>query len=417
MENKPPVTNREMTRFSIGVLAFCAVMNFFSRGFSENFAIFLLPVTEDLGWNRSAFGSIYFVYMVAHGFSAPAIGMLFDRYGPKLSYLSGLVLFGTGLLIASQMNSIWEAMLGLGVMLGVAVSATGMPAASGLVSRWFTRRITFANAIAFAGMPAGLIVLSPAIHLLIEATDWRSAYGVLGRVIWCLVPIVLFLPWKRIAGGAGNNAFSGHERPRFIETAVWRDVPFWGLFGTYFIASATSWSIMLQTVAYLVSVGFDPLLAATAYGAVGSMSVVGIIASGWACDRFGQRNVVTLGYAGTVLGILFLWLLGVSPGIVGLVAFVVMFGTSMGTRAPAVSALVAKLYPKNVAAVYGGVTIGLGLGGAVGGWASGSLYDLTGGYETGFALAMITSAIGSSLFWLIGPLSAGRWPTSETKRI
>ncbi len=202
----------ELTRPAIAVLVFCAFMNFFSRGVSETFAVFLLPVTGELGWTRSTYGTVYFAYMATIGLSAPIIGMIFDRFGPRPVYTAGVCLFGTGFLLASRMEVLWQAILGLGIMTGIGISATGMTVASGLVSRWFERRITLANSLAYTGIPLGMLVVVPLTQVLIEATDWRTAYQVLGIVSLSVVPVIWLLPWTTM--GAGASYIQKREVPR-----------------------------------------------------------------------------------------------------------------------------------------------------------------------------------------------------------
>jgi len=336
--------------------------------------------------------------------------MIFDRFGPRPVYTSGVCLFGIGFLLASSMDALWQAILGLGIMTGIGISATGMTVASGLVSRWFARRITLANALAYTGIPLGMVVIVPLTQILIEATHWRTAYAVLGYASLAFVPVIWFLPWA--AMGAGADHIPKRQAPRgfSLKAEVLRHPAFWGLFATLFLASVTVWSVMLQAIAFLISAGFTPVVAAFGYGAVGAMSVVGLVSFGWASDRFGQRNAVTVGYILSAAGVALLWHLQDQANVVTLAGFVVVFGVAMGSRGPAVSALVARLYPDSVAAIYGATTIGLGLGGAVGGWLSSALYDWTGDYGAGFALSIATSLLGITLFWTIKPLSTGSWP-------
>lgn len=399
---------RELTRAGLGVVALCFVMNMLARGLGESFAVFLLPVTEDLGWSRSDFGSIYAVYMVAHGLTAPVAGALFDRFGARAVWIASLALFGGGMLLASAMTELWQAALGPGVMVGMGVAGSGMAVGAGLISRWFRRNLTLAMGAAYAGLSVGMISVSPLAQLMIETEGWRFAYRAFGLALLAAAPLLLLLPWRRISAGADGAP----PRPRsfFIPREVLGQTAFLGLFGALFFTSVSTWAVLLQAVAYLTERGFSPLTAATAYGAVGAMSIGGVIGTGWLADRFGRARVMTASYLLSILGVCLLWALEAWPGFALLVLFVLVFGVNMGSRGPVVSALCARLYPANVGAVYGTVTIGLGLGSAAGGYLSGLLHDVTEGYAAIFVLSIASALLALAPFRLIRPIREGRWP-------
>ena len=96
---------------------------------------------------------------------------------------------------------------------------------------------------------------------------------------------------------------------------------------------------------------------------------------------------------------------GPDPVFLGL--FLLLFGGAMGTRGPVVSSLTARLFEGQVGAVFGLITIGLGLGGATGAWLSGFLHDATGSYEASFAVAALASLTGIAIFWSIPALARG----------
>lgn len=402
---------RELTRGGLGVIALCFVMNMLARGLGESYAVFLLPVTGDLGWSRSGFGSVYAVYMVAHGLFAPVAGALFDRFGARAVWVPSLALFGGGLLVASQMTELWQAMLGPGVMVGIGVAGSGMAVGAGLISRWFRRNLTLAMGAAYAGLSVGMISVAPIAQILIDTQGWRFAYGAMGALLLAGVPVLLVLPWSRISAGRGEAP----PRPRslFIRREILGQSAFLGLIGALFFTSISTWAVLLQAVAYLTERGFSPLTAATAYGAVGAMSIGGVIGTGWLADRYGRARVMTVSYLLSILGVLFLWGMELYPGFALLILFVGVFGVNMGSRGPVVSALCARLYPANVGAVYGMVTVGLGLGSALGGFLSGLLHDLTGGYDAIFALSVVTALLALAPFRLIRPIREGRWPEEE----
>jgi MFS family permease len=155
-------------------------------------------------------------------------------------------------------------------------------------------------------------------------------------------------------------------------------------------------------VAYLVEQGFNPLIAASAFGMTGMLSVIGILAVGWLSDRFGRLSTVTVTYLSTMLGIVLLILVSGWHSLLLVYGFGLFFGLMQGARGPIIVALVAILFPGGgVGAIYGTLSLALGLGAATGSWASGLLYELTGSYVTSFLVAMGGSLAGLATFWLV----------------
>jgi len=406
-DSAPEFAGREMAGAGLAVVALCFGMNMLARGLGESFAVFLLPVTEDLGWSRGAFSSIYAVYMIAQGLAAPLAGALFDRHGARAVWVPALMLFGAGLLVASAMTEWWMAVLGPGVMVGFGVAGTGMAVGAGLIARWFRGELTMAMAGAYAGLSVGMITVAPLAAAIIEAEGWRFAYRLMGAILLVAGPVLLVaLPWRRI--GAGRWPSAPRSRSLFPPKRILVEKEFLGLFVALMMTAVCTWSVLLQLVAYLTELGYSPLAAATAYGVVGGLSIVGILATGWLADRFGRRPVLTASFSMSALGVVVLWLLELAPGFALLAAFVAIFGCNMGSRGPVVTALVARLYPQNVGAVFGMITIGLGIGSAVGGFASGLLHDLTGGYGASFVLAIVAAGLGLAPFWLVRSIATGR---------
>ena len=79
-----------------------------------------------------------------------------------------------------------------------------------------------------------------------------------------------------------------------------------------------------------------------------------------------------------------------------------MFGLSAGARGPIITTLMAQQFAgRGLATIYGATNLGQGVGAAAGAFASGWLYDLTGGYNAGFLLCSVFTFMGASLFWLV----------------
>jgi predicted MFS family arabinose efflux permease len=109
--------------------------------------------------------------------------------------------------------------------------------------------------------------------------------------------------------------------------------------------------------------------------------------------------------------------LGHSHAMVMVVIFVLLFGTMQGSRGPLVAVLSARNFAGGrQTGIYGAVLFGMGMGGALGSWGSGALYDLTGGYYGGFALSAAGAACGLLLFVTVPGLRGQRPPKVLTER-
>lgn len=396
---------------ALTVLAVCFLMNLLARGMSETWVVFLLPLGAEFGWSRGELAGVYSVFMVVHGLAAPLAGFAFDAFGPRASYGLGLASLGAGYFLAGQLDALWQFYLCVGLLGGIGVAALGMVTASGLISRWFRRRIGTAMGLAFAGLGSGVILLVPFTQWLIEQVGWRGAYTWLGGGLLLALPLLMLLPWRRYAAGhpryAPLRSAGGADGWNLARAA--RDRAFWGLVAVFAFTGAAIYATTIQVVAYLVEIGFAPLQAATAFGVAGALSVAGMTAAGWMADRLGRRRTAAITFSFTIAGIGFLLLLALAPGAPLLVLFVLCFGISAGSRGPVVSTMAAELFPGGgLGAIYGVVTMGMGLGAGAGSWLSGLLYDATGGYVASFTFAAAAALLGLAQFWLVPELARGR---------
>ena len=396
----------EFTVNAVGVIGLCFVLNTLARGNGETFGVFYGPLLNDLGWGRASTASLYSVFMIALGLSGPVIGALFDRYGPRLIYVSGLLAYGAGFLIASRMEVLWHGWLGLGVLGGYGAAATGMTPATGILSRWFERNMAFAISFAYAGFAFGSLLLAPLSGWMIDEHGWRWTYRVLGCALIGLGVGVALLPWRSIASGIKP---APAPRPFLPGREVFGRLGFWGLFAIFFLTSVTTYVVQVQSVLYLQEVGYTRVTATLVFGLNAALSVIGIVGAGWLSDRIGQRKTATLSYCLTITGIMALMMLGDGPSPIFLGLFLLCFGGAMGSRGPVISSLTARLFDGQIGAVFGMITIGLGLGGAVGAWLAGYLHEATGGYATSLSVAAAASLCGIIVFWTVPDL-AGRRP-------
>src|SRR5258706_14895283 len=223
----------------------------------------------------------------------------------------------------------------MGFLIGGGCGFGGMVRASGLLSCWFRARLSTAMGIAFAASGMGSLTFVPLAQYLLVEYDWRTTYRILGAVLLVLVPVVaLVIPWKRFA--EGHPAYRMPHRTRESGPEGWsvgaalRTPLFWALARVFFFTSIGMFTVMVQSVVYFIDAGFSPLVAASAFGVTGMVSVVSVAASGPLAERFGIRRTVSVSFFGSALGVALLLALSFKPWLLMLCAFVMIFGLCQG---------------------------------------------------------------------------------------
>ncbi|HWA38046.1 MAG TPA: MFS transporter [Burkholderiales bacterium] len=385
------------------MLAACFLLNMLGRGMGDTYAVFLLPLEREFGWTRSQVTGVYSLYLLVNGFSAPLVGLFFDRVGPRWVYGAGVACLGTAFLLASTLATLWQFYLFIGVMVGLAVSLNGMVPASALLSRWYRGRLSTAIGIAFSAVGVGTLLFVPLAQYLVTELDWRTAYRWLGIALLLAVPLVVVaLPWRiyqaghpELQGARAKGAGQGATLREALRSPV-----FWSLSQVFFFTATAMFSILVQLVAFFIDAGFSPLVAATAYGALGMLSAFSVMMSGPIAERFGYRQSVTASFAGTATGIVLLIAITAAPSMLVLVAFVAAFGLCMGVRGPVISTISARTFAgPNVATIYGAIYSTNALGAAFGAFMGGLLHDVTGGYVAGLVMAFCAILVAVLPFW------------------
>ena len=390
------------------VLALCFSLSMLGRGLGESFTVFLKPISESFGFDRGEVVSVYSLCALGGGLSAPLIGRLFDLSGPRTVYTVGLLLLGGSFLFAAFADHLWQFQLSVGLCVGVGIAFIGNVPNSILLGRWFRSGLPTAMAVVYSATGAGVLVLLPFSQILIEHFGWRGAYQLFGAVVLLLLVPLLLLPWRLFANGSPHVAkkvaesFAGDG---WTLARAMRHHAFWALFSTFFFTAIGMYAIAPQVVAYLVEAGFPPLQAATAWGFSGVVLVFGMLGVAWLDGLIGRRPSVLFSYALSISGIVMLWALQWRASLWLLTGFVVCFGSMIGSRGPLLSATAMKIFRGHrIGTIYGSVSIGSGLGSAVGSWSGGLIHDLTHSYNPLLAFALIAVVLGMIPFLVVPAL-------------
>ena len=395
-------------RTALNVLALCFALSVLGRGLGESFTVFLKPISESFGWDRAQVVSVYSLTALAGGLAAPLVGQLFDRSGPRTVYSLGMFLLGAAFLIAAHAQHLWQFQLSIGLCVGIGIAFIGNVPNSILLGRWFGPRLPTAMAVVYSATGAGVLVLLPASQILIDHVGWRGAYQIFGIVALGLLVPLLLLPWRLFSTGSPHVARK--TDPDFVDQgwtllSAMRHHAFWALFATFFFTAIGMYAISAQIVAYLIDAGFPPLQAATAWGFSGVVLLFGMLGVTQLDRMIGRRPSVLISYAISIIGIGLLWLLKWYPNFWLLGAFVVTFGSMIGSRGPLLTATAMKIFRgERVGTIYGTISIGSGLGSAFGSWSGGLIHDWSHDYNLLIVFSLVAVVLGMIPFLMVPAL-------------
>ena len=384
-----------------------------------SYAVFLVALVEAFDWSRGGAAMAFSVGSVVQAASSPLVGMLTDRWGPRVVVVGGLGAMAVGLAACSLVQALWHLIVLFGVIVGLGVGLAGQVSHAALLSRWFVKRRGTTIGFAFAGMGLGVKVMGPLSQALMSRLGWRYAFVVLGGVT-ALYALTVLLTLRNRPEDVGLRPYGADGAADKPETATsgeanWtvrqalRTRQFWALGLAQVLIPLGVFPVSVHQVAYLTDLGFSRVLAAGVLGYMGVMSSCGRLLFGALSDRLGRFGGVTLSVVFSQLGILALLMLDGATVMWPLYLYALCFGLGYGARGPIISAIAADRFPgRSFATIFGFISIGHGLGGALGPWYSGAMYDCLGSYDLAFALACVSLCGVIGCFWVATRRPEGR---------
>ena len=360
--------------------------------FNPTIGVFIKPVTEDFGWDRSVFIGALSIGTILGGLLALGVGPALDRFGPRFIVAAGFALVGLSLLGFAFVQGLWQFYLII-IVMRVALQGMVHIGTSVTISKWFVRLRGRAVSISFAGQRFGNGVTPLYAQALVSEYSWRVGAATLGLValVTAVLPAILFLRRRPEDIGLrpdGDARAPSAERRRlgteddpeisFTLREALRTPKFYlALFSVsagLFVFSG----INLNLIAYLSDQGIDPGHAALVVAVWAVFGFIGGIVAGPLADRYQLRLLMSGSYLG--LGLAMVLLLRADT-VATAMAFAVAYGLLFG----AVVTLGLLMYPtyfgrESLGAITG-ITQLVHTGvNAFGPLAAALVFDLTGGY-------------------------------------
>jgi MFS family permease len=264
-------------------------------------------------------------------------------------------------------------------------------------------------------MGLGVKILGPLAQYLILHIGWRHTFLVLA-VCTLVYALLIALALRNTPQDVGLQPYGTSTLPRAVGIAGsvaaaplqdWtvrraiRTREFWILTAIQMFIPLGIFPIAVHQVAYLADLSFSKVLAAAVLGHMGLMSSCGRILFGALSDRLGRFGGVSVSIACSQIGILVLLLMHDASVVWPLYVYALFFGLGYGARGPIISAIAADLFAgRQFGTIFGIMSIGHGIGGALGPWLGGVVYDHFGHYRLAFVFSLVALYGAMAGFWL-----------------
>lgn len=384
------------------------------------FSLFLVALLEEFPWSRAAAAGVQSVSFIVYTCTAPLVGALIDRFGPKPVILPGILLLCLGLVLSSFVQTLTQFYVSYGIIVACGVTTVSIIAYSAILSNWFERKRGLANGIAVAGMGLVIMLLSPLTQFIINQAGWRVAFLALaGLVFLLLFPLSALLlkhkPLDREEEMKGFSEESQKNRGLVVRDESWanrdwtlkeamREGRYWSFIAFVFFSIFPVYMIIIHLAKMLDDLGFDPMYAAVLIVVVGIIASVFKLIWGWLSDYLGRELVATAGLMSLAGGTFVLLLLNLGSPPWLLYLFVFLFGCGWAVLAPTNMSVSADLFQgRSYGLIYGSIESVSGLAQAIGPWLAGLVFDRTGSYLPALMFGTAASLAAIPFIWSAAP--------------
>lgn len=377
-----------------------------SRGLHGTFSVFYVAFLDAFGWSRGVTAGAISLAIVFEGLSMPLVGSLTDRLGGRKTLLLGGVVLALGLVLSATVSSLWELYLWVGIVTAFGHALIGMVPHVANISREFTANRATALGLAYAGGGVGIFLLVPLTQIMIGTWGWQWAYIGLGAVTALVVlPSTKLFFRSEVRHARATVPDDAQKKPEtesdWTVRRALRHSGFWLLFGARVLASMGNQIVVTHQIAHAVDVGYTKIFAASIFGLMGIVSIFGRVLFGYLSDRVKREIAFTGVQAVSVLGIAALLVMRDDSWPLLLYAYAVCYGLGQGSRALVLSAISADMFVgKSFGAIYGYFTLSIGVGGAIGAWLGGYIFDLTDSYTVPFSIALACFMTSVIIVWV-----------------
>jgi MFS family permease len=370
--------------------------------------VLMRPLQQQFAWSSGAISGAMALRLVLYGLTGPFAAALMLRYGVRRAICAALGCINVGLLLITQMGSLWQLYVFWGLFVGFGTGMTAIVLGATVANNWFGTRRGLAIGIMATAAASGVLAFIPISAWIAEHLGWRLS--VVPPIVLCSIAFVLMALLARDHPSELGLAAYGDTvaLPRPVREAgaaslsfdalrcVLPTRSFWILISGFAVCGFTTNGLM-QThfIPLLQDHGIAEVAAAGVFAMMALFDFVGAIGAGYLTDRFDPRKLLLIYYLIRGIALILLPLSGFSEWELGI--FGALYGLGWIAPVPPTIRLTTEAFgPGQGSLVFGWVFASHQLGAAAAALGAGVLHDMSGSYTSSFvfggALCLVAGA-------------------------
>ena len=372
----------------IGVLGF---------GPRTGMGFLLTPMSSAHGWGRDLFALALAIQMLLWGAAQPFAGAMADRFGAAPVLSVGAVLYALGLATMAYASTPAMLHLSAGVMIGFGLAGSSFTVVIGAFGKLMPPQW---RALAFgAGTAAGSFgqfLFSPLAVALIDGYGWQRTLVIFAAIVLLIMPLSLALATPRDAGAGTAATAPPQQSLAQALTEAFGHRSYWLLVLGFFTCGFQIFFIAVHLPAYLVDRGLPAEIGGWTLGVVGLFNIVGAVAAGWLSAFMPKRYLLSLIYFARAVAILVYIML--PPSTAATLIFGAVLGLLWLSTVPPTSGLVTVMLGTHwLAMLFGFAFFSHQIGGFLGVWLGGVVFERAGSYDAVWWLAILFGLLSAAI--------------------
>jgi len=391
-----PVVRRPFSwRTPALILACGCLIALVGFGARSGLGFFLTPMSSAHGWGRDVFALALAIQMLLWGAAQPVAGALADRYGATPILSVGAVLYALGLASMAYANTPAMLHLTAGAVIGFGLAGSSFTIVIGAFGKLMPpqwRSLAFGAGTAAGSF--GQFVFSPLAVALIDNIGWQDTLVAFAAVVLLIMPLSLALASPRQAGGPTALTNQAQQSAAQALSEALGHKSFVLLVLGFFTCGFQIFFIAVHLPAYLVDRGLPAEVGGWTLASIGLFNIIGAVVAGWLAAFMPKRYILSLIYFGRAVAILIYILL--PPSTVATLIFGAAMGLFWLSTVPPTSGLVAVMFGTRwLAMLFGFAFFSHQVGGFLGVWLGGVLFESSGSYDVVWWLSILLGLLSA----------------------